>query len=140
MSNKAYRLLLKSFDADLSPKEKKQLDTALQESKSLRLEKEQLMLIRQKLNHISHPGFRPYFADRVMSQIQSSKNQYRYDLFFESLKTAFRPLAISVTLLILGLMSYNAIQSDRSFLSALLPMEEATLEQALDPSWIYFVE
>ncbi|MFC1569697.1 hypothetical protein ACFL4L_05645 [bacterium] len=140
MLSKKYNLLLKSFDAGLTVDEQKQLDAALGESEALRLEQEQLIVIRQALWTFSTPGFRPFFSERIIAKIKASKEQVDFEPFFESLKLAFRPLAISALVLIIGMMSFNAIQNNESFISSLLPSEETSLEQAFDPTLTYFQE
>ncbi|MBN2102528.1 hypothetical protein JW835_00640 [bacterium] len=140
MSDKMYNLLLKSFDTDLSDDEQIKLETALKQSAELRFEKDRLLKIRHALRHVLYTRFQPFFADRVIARIQSVKTSNSIDLFFESLKTAFRTLVIPVALLIIGFMSYNAIHRNQSFLSSLFPQEEASLEQALDPAWTFFQE
>ena len=138
MSDKMQNLLLKSFDTQLSDDEQKQLDAALKASHTLQLEKEQFELVRQTLSKVPPPRFRPFFTERVMARVNTADKQANFESLFDSLIIAFRPLAISAAVIILGLMSFNAIQNHQSFLSGLFP--STTLEQAFDPALTYFQE
>ena len=62
-------ILLKSFDAELTPQERKLLDEALQNSASLRQEKQEIERMREMLGN-QKPSFESGFADRVMERLE----------------------------------------------------------------------
>lgn len=140
MKEKMYNLLLKSFDTKLSNKKQNQLEQALLLSESLRSEKMQLEQIRQACLESPETHFRPFFAERVLSKINSEKRREIFDPFFESLKKGFKPLAITSIVLIISSISLYAIQKDQSILSDFFPSESNQLEQAFNPVWAYFQE
>ena len=139
MNTKIYKLLIKSYDVQLSRKDQNQLQHRLNESDSLKNAKSQIEQIRHILNEGGNENFKPYFADRVIAKIRELRENSRME-FFESLKWAFRPLAISAVILILGLLSFYAIDTHESFLSGIEPFPEPSLEQAMDPVYAYFQE
>lgn len=140
MTKKMIDLLLKSFDTDLTIEEQQRLDDALKASPELRIQKQELIRMRDLMGN-SDFRFRPHFSDRVMAGIRDlKKKRSEMDPFFESLVLAFRPLAISALLFILGFMSYNALHNHQPFIAGLIPSQETSLEQAFDPAWTYFQE
>lgn len=139
MNKKIYNLLLKSYDIQLSRKDQNQLQHMLDDSDPLKKAKSQIEQVRHLLNEGGNENFKPYFADRVIAKIRELRENSRTE-FFESLKWAFRPLVISAVLLILGLMSFYAIDTHESFLSGIKPYSEPSLEQGMDPMYVYFQE
>ncbi len=69
---KIKEILLKSFDAKLTPQEQKLLDEALQNSAELRQEKRELEQMRNLLTG-QEASFESGFADRVMDRLQTEK-------------------------------------------------------------------
>lgn len=69
---KIKEILLKSFDAELTPQEQKLLDEALQNSAELRQEKRELEQMRNLLTG-QEASFESGFADRVMDRLQTEK-------------------------------------------------------------------
>ena len=139
MNTKIYKLLIKSYDVQLSRKDQNQLQHMLDDSDPLKKAKSQIEQVRHLLNEGGNENFKPYFADRVIAKIRELRENSRTE-FFESLKWAFRPLVISAVLLILGLMSFYAIDTHESFLSGIKPYSEPSLEQGMDPMYVYFQE
>jgi hypothetical protein len=139
MKRKIYNLLLKSFEIQLPKKDLDHLNRVLHESDSLRKTKTQIEQIRHLLDEPGELNFKPRFTDHVIAKIRQLRDNSRTE-FFESLKWAFRPLAISAIMLILGLMSFYAIDAHESFLSGIEPFPEPSLEQAMDPVFVYFQE
>lgn len=62
-------ILLKSFDAELTPQERKMLDGALQRSEDLRKEKQEIGQMRNLLAG-QEASFESGFADRVMDRLK----------------------------------------------------------------------
>ena len=136
MSENIHKLLLRSFDADLTVDEKSRLDRALADSESLRLEHEQMKTLRKAVEQgVSH-SFRPFFADRVMSRLKTiQKSNERFDPFFESLMHLFKPVLVAAAVLIAIMISYNAVRHEGTLLAS---ESKVTLEDAFDPvyEWI----
>ncbi len=67
---KIKEILLKSFDAELTPQEQKLLADALQQSKELRKEKQEIEQMRNRLAG-QEASFRSGFVDRVMDRLKT---------------------------------------------------------------------
>ncbi len=134
MNKKILKLLYRSFDTELSEKNQKRLDNALEKSEELRLEKERALAQRQALAKNGTQSFSPFFAERVMGQIESlgQAKKNGFELFYETFKAMFQRLAIVSAVVLLVLVSYNLIKGD------ILPQEEiifasdAAMEEILE--------
>lgn len=136
MSETIHALLLRSFDAELTTDEQSRLDEALADSESLKLEQEQLKIMRDAIGRGASRSFRPFFAERVMNRIQTiQQDALVFDPFFESLKNLFKPVLITAVVLIAIMMSYNAVRHEGTLLAS---ESSVTLEEAFDPvyEWI----
>ncbi len=110
IKRKVLRLLYKSFDAELSAKEEQILKQAFGECKDLEHTKQTLHAIRNGLADGAAGGFHPFFADKVMHKINNRNREIRKVYFFESLRAAFRRVALAGALAILILLSFNILQ------------------------------
>lgn len=124
-------LLLRSFDSNLSVEETERLEEALKNSEPLQREKEHLIQIRQMAASES-VRFRPFFAERVMHRILSEKSRLEED-FSSSLQALFRPMMIAAVVLILAMVSFNALKK-HVFISTALSSNDISLEEAFDPT------
>lgn len=114
MDKKLYNLLLKSFDTDLSEKERQQLEDALK-SPELQREKERLEQMRSALSGQSAPSFGPFFSERVVNRVRDlSRNGTLAQDFFDSLIYMFRRFALVGGLAACLLFSANLITRDAS--------------------------
>ena len=135
MKEKDLELLYRSFDAPLTPEEQKRLKNALVGSKALRQEKKRIESIRKSVAHSAAHSFKPFFADRVMQRIEKSRQeQTESDPFFESLIAVFRPVAMGAAVLMIVLLTFNMIKSDRLSLAGAFAEPEVTLAEAFDPT------
>ena len=135
MNAKIGELLYRSLDDRLSLREKRQLEQALQNSKELRAEKKRLTTLRLSIKNSAQQSFKPFFTERVMSQIFHIKEtESNQEAFFASLISIFRPLAIGIAVLLIIIISYNMKQTDRISLSGALATPELSLEDAFDPT------
>lgn len=133
MNSSIRDLLYRSLDDALTAEEKQQLDTALASSSELREEHDQLVKMRQMVSAHAATSFEPWFARRVMRQIESGDSAS--ELFFESLFTMFRRVAVAAAVAVAITISYNVMQSDTiSLFSTLGLEEEPTWEEMLDVS------
>ena len=141
MDKKQRDLLYRSFDDALTPKEDAQLEQALAESKSLRKEKERITALRNAVSSKAARSFEPYFADRVMQRIvQTTKKERGRETYFDALFSVFRPVVVGAIILIIVLLSYNIIRSDRVSLAGAFAEPQVTLEEAYDPSLMLSME
>lgn len=107
MEKDLYTLLLKSFDAELKPKERQQLEEGLRLDAGLLEEKHKLEKIRTLLAE-KEDDFSPFFETRVMGRIEGlAMNGWAGNLFTERLSFVFRRVA----LLSLGIMLALVITS-----------------------------
>ena len=134
MNEKEIELLYRSFDDTLKPDEQKRLQEALANSKELRREKENIEAVRKALSSNKHQTFEPFFAERVMRRIKPVRQEKNGDVFYDSLFTIFRPIAITATFIILGIMSYNLVKTDQLSWEGVIAVQEVTLEEAFDPT------
>jgi len=135
MSKKLLTLLYRSFDEELTAAERLQLERALANSQELRAEKERIIQLRSDIANTRATAFRPFFVQRVMHRIQAEQKPADVPVtFFESLLCIFRPVAIAAAILILVMMSYNLLSSDRVSLANAFGKPALALEQMLDPT------
>lgn len=135
MDKKELELLYRSFDDVLTPEEQKQLEKVLASSKDLREEKKRVVSMRNAVSGSGVQSFKPFFAERVMRRIQQLKpTEKSPDLFFESLMAVFRPIAVGAAVVVIILLSYNMIKSDRLSLAGAFAEPEVSIEEAFDPT------
>ncbi len=133
MDKKILKLLYRSFDDELNPEEKKQLDRALKESEELQKEKEQILAQRQALAASSAPPFRPFFTKRVMNRIESlGQKKNEFESFSETLLLMFRRFAIVGAVILLILLIYNLQTSDILSSEEILYASDFTFEEILN--------
>ena len=133
MNSSIRDLLYRSLDDALTAEEQQQLDTALASSPELREEYDQLVKMRHMVSENAATSFEPWFAQRVMRQIESGGSES--ELFFETLFTMFRRVAVAAAVAVAITISYNVLQSDTVSLSSTLGLEEEpTWEEMLDVS------
>ncbi len=103
MDTRMRELLIRSFDAALSGKQRRELDAALASSEELRVERDRLLALRAGAAESASPGFGPYFAERVMAQVSAvGERSLAADLF-----TVFRPVALAATIALLVLVPFG---------------------------------
>lgn len=134
MNREIIKLLYRSFDGELTPDEKEKLAFVLQNSSTLRTEKKQIEQLRRMITANKNYSFKPFFAERVMQKVMNlAESKPVQELFFESLYSIFRPVAIAVTIILFALISYNLSKSDQITLNKALAQPEVTLEQLINP-------
>ncbi len=134
MDKKLRDLLYRSLDSELSPEEKKLLEQALSQSKQLKQEKEMISSLRKDIKRSKITSFQPYFADRVMENIRSSKQIDESEQFFESLFVFFRPIAITAAVLIIIIAGYNITTTGYFSIEGALGIPEVTVDDVYDPT------
>ncbi len=140
MKNKLRALLFRSFDTELTSDEKKQLDDALGASEALRQEQERLVSMRRIFGKVK-PSFRPFFAERVIRRLEATRGQETLvDPFFESLLAFFRPVVITVIILIIIALSVNAVRNNGNVMAGVMTQTDVSLEEAFNPVYTWLEE
>ena len=133
MNKKAIDLLYRFFDDALTPEENEELDEALARSKELRDEKDRIVALRNEISASAAKSFRPFFAERVMHAITSATEvKNGLEKFFESLKLAFRRVAVVSATAILLLLVYNFVKSGDISITGAFGMSQETLVEVLE--------
>ena len=93
------KLLIRSFDDELSAQEQARLAGALAASAELRAEKARLEVLRATLGEQAY-AFRPFFATRLMARLQRERETWATSLPFAFRRIALPALALVVLLLL----------------------------------------
>ncbi|OWY20657.1 hypothetical protein C7N43_00205 [Sphingobacteriales bacterium UPWRP_1] len=124
-----YNLLLRSLDAELSPHEAQQLQTALENNEALRIQQQQMLQMRALLAGQQY-HFNPGFEDRVMdaiNQLQTEGNSRQVD-FGTALTLTFRRIALSGVAAILVLLFITYLNYQSLSLNAITGIENLNPE------------
>jgi anti-sigma factor RsiW len=133
MNKKALRLLYRSFDIDLTPEEKSELETALRNSPQLKEERKRIVAMRQTVSAGAAKSFGPFFAERVMHAITSvAEKRNGVETFFASLQFTFRRVALVGAVAIFLLLVYNFAKSGYVSVEAAFGMPQETLTEVLE--------
>lgn len=113
VDRKKVELLYRSFDSELTEKQRRRLEAALADSAELRGEKDRILDLRKAIAESSGRSFRPGFADRTLARAQSARpTPGAADLLFESFKGVFRRIAVVSVLLLVALAAYSLTHRD----------------------------
>ena len=132
MNKKLLKLLYRSFDDDLKPKEQKQLAEAMEKSQELQKEKEHIIAQRRTISENAALSFQPFFAERVMAHLTSSgKKENGLAAWYNAFKAVFLRFAVVGLVIMLILVTYNlniddSLSSEEVFFSS-----DATYEELL---------
>jgi hypothetical protein len=133
MDKKILRLLYRSFDDELNVKERRQLEKAIEESKQLQKEREQILAQRQALAAGSRPSFKPDFSERVMDRIESlGTKKNGFESFYETLLFMFRRFALVGAAILLLLLIYNLQTGDILSSEEIIFVSDFTFEEILN--------
>lgn len=124
------RLLFRSLDTDIGEKGRLRLEKALAQSESLRRQKSEIEKLRRAVAVSASDSFRPQFADRVIRRLQAVKNQPLSSL--DAFRFVFRRLTLVTVLLLIALISYNAVHSELLPKGILFYLPEATVVKILN--------
>ncbi|RLD36906.1 MAG: hypothetical protein DRI89_15745 [Bacteroidetes bacterium] len=92
------KLLLRSYDDELSPVEKEALEKGLLESPELRDEKAAIESIRKTLGNFS-PEFEAGFSDRLMQKLETNESKTALPIY-----TVFKRVALSGAAAIIAML------------------------------------
>ncbi len=136
MKDNLINLLYRSFDDELSDKEKLKLKEALKHSPELQEEYNRIAELRQTITQTATFSFSSSFADNVMRQIRLTiaPKSSMDESWLDALISIFRPIALSAALLILVFMFMNMFQEDKVSLKGAFAVSDVTIEEAYEPT------
>jgi len=140
MDEKILELLYRSFDSDLKPDEQEKLDEALENSEDLQSQKEEILKMRASLKQSESQNFGYMFAEKIMKKIKETEKKSTDKLFFDSIISVFRPLAIAATFLLVFLVSYNMLSDNGNLFNDSEEIQDLTLAEVFDPFNEFSVE
>ncbi len=126
MEKNLYNLLLRSFDTSLTENEHRRLESALASSEELRTAKNELAALRLGLHNVRGVSFKPFFAERVMSRLNSMEQS-----LIEYYVSAFRRVAIGAAILVVVCSAYNISRENSVTVDSALGIHRQTIEQVL---------
>lgn len=119
-------LLLKSYDAAVSAREREELSMQMQNDPTLRRQSDQYVKIREMMLRTEPDSFGPFFAERIVNQLKQRVNEIDYLIFFFFKKYQVLALGVLVALLVT-----NLLLTDQLSLKALFGVEQETTEEVL---------
>ncbi|MGE5341291.1 MAG: hypothetical protein ACM3SY_07390 [Candidatus Omnitrophota bacterium] len=131
---KIIQLLYRSLDNRLSQNEENILATALENSAELRREKEYLERQRREISHTAIHSFKPFFAERVMMQVNAlagQPNGLDIQTFYGSLVSVFRRVAIAGSAVCILLFFLNLGMGTGLLPEETFTLSDLTLQQIL---------
>jgi hypothetical protein len=127
MKPELLELLYLSFDTELTPQQQDELTQALNQYPELRAEQERLIQLRGSLAR-SASEFKPFFETRVMERIRSEKPEMVWNLWFDSLWTIFRRVALAGAISAMVLVTINLVSSDELSVGAAFAVQDDPVE------------
>jgi hypothetical protein len=116
-------LLLKSYDAPVSAREREELSRQMQNDPTFRRQSDQYVKIRELMLRPEPDSFGPFFAERIVNQLKQRVNEIDYLIFFFFKKYQVLALGVLVALLIT-----NLLLTDQLSLKSLFGVEQETTE------------
>ena len=131
---KIQELLIRSFDADLSEEERRQMEQAFKESSEWLDLKKEIDLQRRWISENAAKSFQPFFAERTVEKIRALRESNGRYAFYQSLRTVFQRVAIAGALLLLLLITYNIKTGDSLSTEEVFFASDTTVETIYDLS------
>lgn len=133
MTKKILKMIYRYLDADLSPKEKIELDQLKKNSPEIQAALQKTAKMREILQSSSDYSFKPFFAERVMNNIKADAPAIQ-DVFFAVLSSMFRRVAIAGCTVAVLLFSASLL-----FQKSETPIQDyvysqMTLDELIDPA------
>jgi len=134
MNKKILKLLYRSFDTPLNEYEEEKLKKALSESEDLRREKERVENIREMITESGDSSFSPFFADKVMREINTlSEETIHLEMITDWLSLFFKRVAIAGAVVAAILIFYNLKDASQVSLAEVFNVPEITVEEIVEP-------
>ncbi len=127
-------LLYRSFDESLDEKRKHRLEKALEKSSELRKEESYIKSQRNLISNSHSSSFQPSFTEKVIEQInaiESKSNGLDLQLFYDSLVSVFRKVAIAGAIGSIAILLLSPGFNDILRLEAIFGMPDFTLMEIL---------
>ncbi|HDQ44034.1 MAG TPA: hypothetical protein ENN17_00870 [bacterium] len=140
MDASVHDLLLRSFDEELTAEEKIELDEVLANSAAWRLEEKRIRFIREKISAETSRSFSPVFPERVMRRIRDARKASTENFFADSLVVAFRSVAVTAAVIIVVLLSINAVRNDGAVMAGVLEGVDLRIEEVFSPTYPWIQE
>ena len=132
MEERILELLYRSMDGELTQEETADLESALASSPELRREREELLALRGLVSTSAARSFGPFFPERVMKTIRSAREtDAAGERFSESLRYAFRRVALVAAAVAVFLLIYNFNQGGGMSVASIFGTREASIEDVL---------
>ena len=129
MDDQVLKLLYRSFDTSLTEEEEGILQEALARSPELRREQGCIEAMRDEITAGAAESFSPFFAERVMRRIRSSRSAgWDTEPFFESLLFLFRRVAFVGAVVACLIAAYNMKSSGNISVAAAFASPELSIE------------
>jgi hypothetical protein len=116
-------LLLRSWDGQVSARERETLASVLQNNPAIRQQSDQYQKIRTMLLRTEPDSFGPFFAERIMNMIRQRTQEIDYLIFFFFKKYQVVLLGVLVALLV-----SNMLLTDQLTVKGILGVEQDTTE------------
>ena len=106
MNDRARELLYRSYDAELSASEREELKRALSDSPDLRVEMQQLDMMRTSVARAAAESFELGFAERVSRRLANESGSAA-DALYGSIRQMFRYVAAAAVPVCIVLVIWN---------------------------------
>lgn len=108
MTDDLRELLYRSFDTELSARDRRRLDEALAASAALRAERDQIEALRRAVTRAAPEGFGPGFAARVAERLRPEAGRDRIsESWLAAFRAMFRWVAIPAASVCAALIIWN---------------------------------
>ena len=131
--NEIEDMFLKSLDQPLNDSEKEILQKAIESDPELKKDLSGYSQIRESLLRSEGTTFGPYFAQKVITRIQSMREELDHDIIFFFKK--FRLAALSLTI---ALLTINIVFSDGLDIASVIGIEESVAADEPDDEIVTF--
>jgi len=112
-------LLLRSWDAPVSAKERETLAEVMQNNPAIRQQSDQYQKIRTMLLRTEPDSFGPFFAERIMNMIKQRTQQIDYLIFF-----FFKKYQVLLVGVLVALLVSNMLLTDQLTLKGIFGLEQ----------------
>lgn len=116
-------LLLRSWDAPVSARERDTLAEVIQNNPAIRQQSDQYQKIRTMLLRTEPDSFGPFFAERIMNMIKQRTQQIDYLIFF-----FFKKYQVLLVGVLVALLVSNMLLTDQLTLKGIFGLEQETTE------------
>ena len=132
MNKKILKLLYRSLDTELRPKDAGKLARHLGSSEELRRTRDELSALRRGIAEAGAAAFRPGFADRTVARLRATGNRVAVEArVFDIFPAVFKRFAVVAGMVLLAVMVYNAVHRDMIPAGAVYYISDLSLSHIL---------